>query len=226
MTLSRFVRPLAAGLFLAASSAAGALAQDAVTTADLNVRAGPGTQYEIIDSLPEGAAVDTLTCSGSWCRVRGEGVEGWVSAAYLERVGRARVYRPAPPVFVPPPVYGPGYGYRPRPPRWDRPGWDRPGWRPPFRPGRPGWDRPRPPGGDWSPGPRPRPPGGGWDRPRPPGGGGWTPGPRPRPPGGGGWSPGPRPDGGGGMGPRPRPRPPGGGGGQPNTTLPENPGRL
>lgn len=182
-----FLIRLAGALFAAGLAPAAALAQDAYATADLNLRAGPGTQYAIVGSVPEGAGVDTLTCAGSWCRIRYEGDVGWVAAAYLAADEAA-----APPTYVPPPVYAPSppvyvppaYGapvYRPRP-RWERPDWRPPGggWQTRPRPPTGGWEaRPRPPAEGWQG--RPRQPGGGWvDRPGRPGG--WTPGPRQRPP--------------------------------------------
>jgi uncharacterized protein YraI len=188
---------LAVGLFAPAA----AMAQNAYTTADVNMRAGPGTQFERVATLAEGTGVDVEDCDGAWCRVIYRGIAGYVSQSYLDGMSERPAVVVPPPVYVPPPVVV----YPPY----------RPGWRPPHRPRPPGWrPPPRPP---WV-GPRPpivrppivrppivrppisRPPGGGWGGN--PGGGGRPP--VARPPGGG------RPDFGRPSGPRPGGGRPGG----------------
>lgn len=51
----------------------------------LNMRAGPGTQYEIIGKLAPGNSVELVRTEGSWWVVTGGGVEGFVAAKYLRR---------------------------------------------------------------------------------------------------------------------------------------------
>jgi len=53
------------------------------TTANLNMRTGPGTNYSIIRVIPKGAAVTVLSMSGGWARVSYGGSTGYTSAAYL-----------------------------------------------------------------------------------------------------------------------------------------------
>lgn len=71
-----------AGLLLASSA-------HAVTTAaawtDLNLRAGPGTTYEIVSVIPATNSVTVDGCleASNWCRVSHEGINGWASGAYL-----------------------------------------------------------------------------------------------------------------------------------------------
>jgi len=121
---------LAAGALLLSVSTAGA----AVITNDLNLRNGPGTRYRIIDTMPAGAHVDVLGCSGAWCRVAWRGLVGYASAGYLARGGGAYAY--APPVYVaPPPVVSFGFSFGSGP-RWHhrrdwhhRRGWHDRGWR-------------------------------------------------------------------------------------------------
>lgn len=63
-----------------------ASAQTAVSaTTDLNVRAGPGPNYEIVGSLSPDDAVTLEGCtdSGSWCRVTVDGNTGWAYSQYL-----------------------------------------------------------------------------------------------------------------------------------------------
>ncbi|HQZ13648.1 MAG TPA: SH3 domain-containing protein [Devosia sp.] len=70
---------------VAASGIAGtALAASAVTTSPLNVRSGPGTAYDVIDTLRRGERVETRGCRGGWCFVRQSGPDGFVSSRYLE----------------------------------------------------------------------------------------------------------------------------------------------
>ena len=152
---------LAAGLM----ASSGAFADDAVTTADVNMRTGPGTGYSVVLTLPAGAPVDVQGCSAGWCRVVYRGAVGFVSQSYLDDDGGA-VYAP-PPVYVPPPAYV-------EPPVVIYPGY-RPGWRAPYRPDFRPPHRPRPPG--WRP-PPPRPPVMRPPGPRP----GWDGGGQPRPP--------------------------------------------
>ena len=51
------------------------------TTADLNVRSGPGTDYTVVDELEKGTLVKLLGYNGSWAKI-GDG--RWVSANYLD----------------------------------------------------------------------------------------------------------------------------------------------
>jgi uncharacterized protein YraI len=60
-----------------------ALAASATVTTDLNVRAGPGPQFEVVGVLPADQTVEVTGCiEGSlWCQVAGE--SGWVYSEYL-----------------------------------------------------------------------------------------------------------------------------------------------
>jgi len=147
----------ASALVLTASAASAAITESAV-----NMRSGPGTQYDVVTTLPGGARFDVSNCNGAWCQGSFQGRSGFVSSNYLDFGGEG----PAPVVVAPQvyddygyddyPAYGPGFGYyngpswRYRQPgQWNRP---RPG-RPPMagrpgrpfvvdRPGRPGMNRP------------------------------------------------------------------------------------
>jgi uncharacterized protein YraI len=97
-------------------------ANAAIVTGDLNLRSGPGTGYRVVDVMPEGAYVNVLGCTGSWCEVAFRGITGYASASYLGGGGEA--YAAAPPVYVAPPIYrrpyyarpavGFGFGFGPR----------------------------------------------------------------------------------------------------------------
>lgn len=122
----------------------GHLARSALVTANVNLRRGPGTDSEILTTIPGGSPVRITNCSGEWCAVMWNGRRGYAIARNLYTGGPrpARQYRvppgyaaevddePGPPVVYGPPAYypppvilGPGYytpGY------YYGPGW---GWR-------------------------------------------------------------------------------------------------
>lgn len=82
----RHVLPILSGLSLAALVAASpAVALDAYVTTDLNMRAGPGTNYPVVASVPDDALVDIQGCVAgyAWCDVIWRGRRGWVSGRYL-----------------------------------------------------------------------------------------------------------------------------------------------
>jgi uncharacterized protein YraI len=76
---------LAAALVLGGSVAA--LAATAVVETPLNVRAGAGTQFHVVDVARRGEVVNVDYCRGSWCLINRRGPDGWVSARYLSRDG-------------------------------------------------------------------------------------------------------------------------------------------
>ena len=57
----------------------------AKTTADLNMRAGPGTNHRVILTVPRDGrvTVNGCTASYSWCDAAFGNVTGWVSSEYL-----------------------------------------------------------------------------------------------------------------------------------------------
>src|SRR4029079_14100752 len=57
----------------------------AMTTRDLNVRAGPSSQNPVIGVIGSGQSVNINGCvqNGRWCTVAFEGGEGWVSSRFL-----------------------------------------------------------------------------------------------------------------------------------------------
>ena len=92
-------------------SAGSALAVPATAETDLNVRSGPGTQFPVIGSIPDGQTVDVANCSGAWCQVSFGGGTGYASQNYLEIGGAVA---PGPAVAVSPYVYDDDdydYGY-------------------------------------------------------------------------------------------------------------------
>lgn len=60
-----------------------AAAPDAITgtvTAELNVRGGPGTEYESLGTVSSGAKVTVHEIRNEWCRID----EGWISLRYVQ----------------------------------------------------------------------------------------------------------------------------------------------
>lgn len=106
-----FIAAMAA--FLASASMAQA-GWEAYTTADVNMREGPGNQYRIIVVIPEGEPVYVHGCPGSWCDVEWDSYRGYVFWRYLSSDGSG-YYKGyvAPPVIVVP-EYDGGYIHAPR----------------------------------------------------------------------------------------------------------------
>jgi hypothetical protein len=112
--LIAFVATLVACLSLPAT----AQVMQSSTTADLNHRLGPGTQYAVIGVIPRGRWVQVLGCTNpvSWCQVSYANRTGWASASYLyPRPGTTPpipLPTPVPPGAFPPsfpaPVFPPG----------------------------------------------------------------------------------------------------------------------
>lgn len=87
------MRRLLLGATVAAAMAVPATAMaasSAVTTTNLNLRAGPGTEYPVVDTLPEGARLRIRGCiSGyNWCDVVWHGERGWAQGDYLAALYR------------------------------------------------------------------------------------------------------------------------------------------
>lgn len=124
---------LVAAALMAGASAASA--QEAITTNDVNMRAGPGTRFPVVTTIPEERPVMIHGCLSDydWCDVSWRSERGWVFSDYLDYL-----YNDRPVTFyeyrrrVDVPVISFGYGYwdryyRSRPwfDDWDRWGGDR-----------------------------------------------------------------------------------------------------
>lgn len=76
---------------------AAAMAAPGMVTTSVSMRAGPGTGFPMVNSIPGGAEVDIHGClrGDAWCDVSWSGDRGWVSSEYLEYLYRDRyVYLP------------------------------------------------------------------------------------------------------------------------------------
>ena len=106
-TLAKLALATCAGALMTAS----ALGQTAIATAtsDLNIRSGPGPQFEILGVIP---AASTATVEGCldqslWCQVAYEDVTGWAYSDYLtiEAQGTAVILTERPPELIGPVTY-------------------------------------------------------------------------------------------------------------------------
>lgn len=92
-----------AALLGAVSIPALAAAQvSAVATTDLNMRAGPGPQFEVIGAIEASGPVTIIGCTEtrSWCQVEWQGQQGWAFAEYLQHADQQVVIAEADPQVV------------------------------------------------------------------------------------------------------------------------------
>jgi uncharacterized protein YraI len=74
------------------ASSTWASAQEAFTTNDVNMRAGPGTRYPVVTTIPADREVFIHGCLSNWdwCDVSWRRNRGWVFSDYLEALYRSR----------------------------------------------------------------------------------------------------------------------------------------
>jgi len=58
--------------------------EDKICSENLNIRYGPGTNFKILATMPKGTQVDIYSISGSWAKVKYNGIAGYCSTAYLK----------------------------------------------------------------------------------------------------------------------------------------------
>jgi len=78
--ITLFITAIMAG-FLATTMAA--LAVPAVAKSAVNVRTGPATSFNRVDTLRRGERVNVTQCQNGWCYVEKSGPNGWVAGNYL-----------------------------------------------------------------------------------------------------------------------------------------------
>jgi uncharacterized protein YraI len=152
-------------------SATAAQAANAIVTTNLNLRTGPGTNYQSLGAIPNGARVDVRGCTSGygWCQVDYAGRFGWASSRYLAiREGSSGNYNnnnfgsTAALIGIPliaGVVIGSAISNNNKNDHWDRPH-----YRP--KPSHPSWNnnhRPRPPHSNWNGNNRPKPSQPGWN---------------------------------------------------------------
>lgn len=90
-----YLRKFVLGAVFAAALPALAAAAPAYSTANVNMRSGPSTQYPPVLVIPAGSRVEIQGCmqSANWCDVAYAGYRGWVSGSYLQTTySQRRVY--------------------------------------------------------------------------------------------------------------------------------------
>lgn len=102
-----------AALLGAVSIPAVAAAQaTAVATTDLNMRAGPGPQFEVLTAIDANDPVTIHGCTETrnWCQVTWEGQQGWAYAEYLRHAEQDVIISEAPAQVQVPVLEGPSAG--------------------------------------------------------------------------------------------------------------------
>ena len=51
----------------------------------VNLRKGPGKEYDVIDTMPKGAAVEVIGSENGWIKVKYNGKEGFMGSSYLSK---------------------------------------------------------------------------------------------------------------------------------------------
>ncbi|MCD7060258.1 SH3 domain-containing protein [Pelagibacterium xiamenense] len=99
MSFRKFAAAAALAIAGLIASASAAFAYEAYATTALNVRSGPGTNYNVVGSLQANQVVEVVECntSGSWCRIQAPNVRGWSSANYLRPISNGTPSRPSEP---------------------------------------------------------------------------------------------------------------------------------
>jgi uncharacterized protein YraI len=133
----RFTRVAASAALVTLLSVVSATAKPIATTAETNLRKGPGTDSEVLTLVPKGTTVEVGKCTNGWCEASLDGKDGFIISRNLGmgprpaprgRMGAVQVYDEGP-VYGPPPVYYrpyPHFGYYPY--GWSYRGWGW-GWR-------------------------------------------------------------------------------------------------
>jgi len=130
----RFGRAAASAAIITVLSSMCATAKPIATTAETNLRKGPGTDSEVLTLIPKGTTVEIGKCTKGWCEATLNEQSGYVIARNVGMAPR----RPPPqvydegvfvgPAYAPPPGYVrpyPNYAY---PYYWGYRGWGW-GWR-------------------------------------------------------------------------------------------------
>ncbi|WP_454853206.1 SH3 domain-containing protein [Rhizobium binxianense] len=96
-----FLKIAAAGLLMLAPAVAEAA--EGYATANVNMRAGPSTQYPAVTVIPAGESVEIHGCLADvpWCDVEFYGGRGWVAGRYVQAIYQQRR------VYVDPQYYRP-----------------------------------------------------------------------------------------------------------------------
>jgi uncharacterized protein YgiM (DUF1202 family) len=121
----RFARAAAFAAIVTLLSAVSATAKPIATTAETNLRKGPGTDSEVLTLVPKGTTVEVGKCTNGWCEASLDGKDGFIISRNLGMGPRPAPRGPGGPAVVEDevvegpvygrPVYGPPVYYRPYP---------------------------------------------------------------------------------------------------------------
>ena len=75
-----FSRAASSAAIVALLSVVSATAKPIATTAETNLRKGPGTDSEVLTLIPKGGVVEVGDCTNGWCAASFDGKDGYVIA--------------------------------------------------------------------------------------------------------------------------------------------------
>ncbi len=79
----RYKAATALAAVVMAASSAGVSARPAIATFNANLRSGPGIDNPVVAIIPDQAPIDVGGCTGSWCRVSWNGLDGYLSTSLI-----------------------------------------------------------------------------------------------------------------------------------------------
>ena len=99
------------GAFILPAAANAQQSVTAYTSADLNLREGPGTEFRVILAMPRGSQVQVSYCSNQdvWCFVQYGQASGWASSRYLTANAPQYAQQPQQPQYQQPQYQQPQY---------------------------------------------------------------------------------------------------------------------
>lgn len=94
----------------------GAFAVPGEVHTTVNLREGAGTTTPVLGKIPNGSAVEVVSCDGDWCQITWQGKKGYIIATSLAQGAAPPSTTGAVPRGGPPPGGPPVAGYPGRPP--------------------------------------------------------------------------------------------------------------
>lgn len=90
-----------------------AQAANAFATAEVNVRSGPSTSYDVVGVLGAGTRVQLSVCRDGWCSIEQGSLHGWANKSYLDKTQTSVVVVPVPVIIHAPHFHRPLRPHRP-----------------------------------------------------------------------------------------------------------------
>jgi uncharacterized protein YraI len=101
----RYKAATALATVLLAAATAGVSARQGIVTFNANLRSGPGIENPVVAIIPDQAPIDVGACTGSWCHVNWNGLDGYLSTSLIASAS-SRGTQPAQEPLAGPPVVG------------------------------------------------------------------------------------------------------------------------